>query len=231
MKKYKHLLFDLDNTIWDFDHNSKESLNEVYDNRNLGRKFKDFEMFNKIYQKHNSNLWEQYRNNEISKFTLGLNRFYFTLDEVNVHDSEFSNKLNAEYLAGSTTKTLLIKDAFKTIANLSKKYSLHIITNGFFEVQFLKIRNSKIERFFTHIITSEECNSLKPNKEIFQYSLERIEATKEECILIGDNYDHDIIGAKNAGIDQVFFNRDGIENLEHKPTYEIKSLIELLDIF
>ncbi len=231
MKKYKHLIFDLDNTIWDFDTNSTESLKEVYNNRNLGKKFDSLEQFSEIYHKHNKELWIRYQNNEINKFTLGLNRFYMTLSEVGVNDSQFSNKLNAEYLATTTLQTKLIKDALKVVISLSKKYPLHIITNGFFEVQFLKVRNSKLEPYFTHIITSEECNSLKPDIKIFEYTLDRIGAKPDECIIIGDNFDTDIIGAKNANIDQVFFNRKGITNLSHKPTYEIKLLIELLEIF
>ena len=111
MKKYEHLLFDLDNTIWDFDTNSEESLKEVYINRNLGKRFESFEHFSKIYHKHNKELWIRYKNKEITKFTLGLNRFYLTLSEIGIDDSQFSNKLNAEYLANTTIKTKLIKDA------------------------------------------------------------------------------------------------------------------------
>jgi len=231
MKKYEHLLFDLDNTIWDFDTNSEESLKEVYINRNLGKRFESFEHFSKIYHKHNKELWIRYQNKEITKFTLGLNRFYLTLSEIGIDDSQFSNKLNAEYLANTTMKTKLIKDAYSTIINLNKRYKLHIITNGFFEVQFLKIRNSKLEPYFTNIITSEESNALKPDDKIFEYALKQINTTPEKCIIIGDNFETDIIGAKNASIDQVFFNRDGLTNLPHKPTYEIKELKELLDIF
>lgn len=231
MKKYKHILFDLDDTVWDFQANSRDSLKEVYENRNLQKRFDNFEQFVEIYHKHNKALWEQYLRNEISKYSLGLNRFFLTLMEVGVSDADFANKLNAEYLAATTVKTKLVDGAFSVLMELNKKYKLHVLTNGFFEVQFLKIRNSKIESFFTHIVTSEECNALKPNKAIFEYALDKIGAKAEECILIGDNQVTDIEGAQNVGVDQVFYNPNQTAlSIEKKPTYEVKHLKELIEI-
>ena len=230
MKKYKHIFFDLDDTLWDFKKNSKESLIEVYKNYNLDKWFENSKHFLDIYHKHNDILWERYRKQEITKYTLGMSRFLNTLNEVGVNEAKFALKLNTEYLSIASTKTTLVPNAISILNYISKKYLIHIITNGFFEVQFVKIRNSKIDSFITHIITSEECKSLKPDPEIFNFALEKIEAKPSECIMIGDKFNADIIGAKNVGIDQVFFNRNNQEKLPKKPTFEIKELNDLKDI-
>jgi len=230
MTKYKHILFDFDNTLWDFDKNSKESLYQVFDKYKLVDKFGSFENFHDIYEKNNLSLWEDYRNGIIDKYALGLYRFSRTLESVKIKDSEFSLKLNSEYLANTTLKISLIPNTFEILYYLREKYNLHIITNGFYEVQFLKLRNSKLETFFKTLITSEEANALKPSQKIFEYTLEKIEANVNECILIGDSYETDIIGAKNINIDQIYFNRNKTNYNSEKPTYEINSLLEIKDI-
>ena len=230
MKTYKHIFFDLDDTLWDFTANSKESLMELYELYTLGKYFNNFEHFINTYQKHNLELWKKYINKDISKFTLGLTRFLKTLNEVGIDEAKMSGKLNTEYLAILSTKTTLLPAALNTLRYLNDKYQIHILTNGFLEVQLVKIQSSKIDRFLTHIILAEECESFKPSKEIFEESLDKIKAKASECIMIGDDFKSDIIGAKNNGIDQIFLNRKNQQNLSIKPTFEIKKLEELKNI-
>lgn len=230
MKKYKHILFDLDNTLWDFDKNSKESLSEVFKKHKLESAFGDFENFFNIYEKYNLELWEQYRKGQVAKYALGLNRFARTLAEVSIFEDEFALRLNNEYLANTTTKTELIPHAFDLLLYLKDNYKMHILTNGFFEVQFLKLRNSKLETFFDNLITSEEAGALKPSPKIYKFLLNKINSTPEDCIFIGDNYEIDIIGAQNVGIDQIYFNRTHKKIRNERPTYQVNELCEVKEI-
>ncbi len=234
MKKYQHIIFDFDNTLWDFATNSKESLLELYNkHQKLQQKFGSFENFYNLYEKYNIELWKLYRKGEVSKDGLSTNRFAFPLREVGIRDIEYATKLNSEYLALTTTKTKLKPYAIDVLKYLkSKGYNLHILTDGFFEVQFLKLKTSKLIPYITHIIVSEEVGFLKPDSRLFQYMTEKIGADKSQMIMVGDDYENDIIGAYNFGMDQVFYNIKNldIDALPIKPTYTIFSLIELKDI-
>jgi putative hydrolase of the HAD superfamily len=228
MKKYKHLFFDFDNTLWDFSTNSKESLKEVYEKYNFQENFKSFDEFFEIYEKKNLKLWNEYRNGDISKETLINQRFAFAAEakEMRVNPSQ----LNNDYLTFTTKKTKVLDDAHDLLKYLKDKYLIHIITDGFFEVQIIKLRTSKLSPFITNIITAEEIGRLKPAKELFDYALQHAGATKEEAIVIGDCYETDIIGAHNAGIDQIFLNTKNVSDLPVKPTYIVKSLKEIMNI-
>lgn len=229
MKKYKHVFFDFDNTLWDFTQNSKESLHQIYTKYNLERFFKDFETFYNEYEKTNQELWEEYRQGNISRETLSIRRFYFISELLDIQKYT-PEALNREYLALTTQKTKVIDYAHEILQYLKNKYSVHIITDGFFEVQIIKLQTAKINPLIDKVITAEEIGVLKPNKKLFDYALEKTGASKEESIMIGDDYDNDIIGAMNAGIDQIFFNTKGIKNLPKKPTFEISKLEEIKNI-
>ncbi len=231
MTKYKHILFDLDNTLWNFDKNSKEALSQVFDKYKLETHFGNFENFDQIFDHHNLILWKKYIDGEIDKYALCLRRFNKTLETVNISDPELAARLNSEYLANTTLKTELMPDAFEILVYLRHKYEMHILTNGFYEVQFLKLRNSKLQNFFVNLFTSEETQALKPNSKFFDYVLERIQAKPEECIMIGDSYEIDIIGASNVGIEQIFFNYKKKTYQGMKPTYEIINLSEIKNIW
>jgi len=231
MKLYKHIIFDFDNTLWNFDKNSRESLLKVFTKNKFDEKFESFDKFFEIFETINTKLWEQYRKGLVTKYALGLHRFAKTLATVNINEDEFAVKLNNEYLANTTTKTELIPHTFEILHYLKdKNYPLHILTNGFFEVQFLKLRNSKLETYFQNMITSEEAGALKPSPKIYKFALEKIGALPEECLFIGDTYDIDIVGAQNVGIDQVHFNRNNTSVDDIAATHTIHSLLDLKNI-
>jgi putative hydrolase of the HAD superfamily len=230
MKKYKHIFFDFDNTLWDFTHNSKESLNDVFIKYELSNYFSDFNDFFEKYEKTNLKLWEDYRKGKISKETLSIRRFSIILDEVKYPDFTLAQKLNSDYLTLTTTKTKIIDYAFNVLNYLKNKYLIHIITDGFFEVQIVKLKTSKLSPFISNVITAEEVGFLKPSIELFEEALESVKAKKEESIMIGDSYESDILGAHNAGIDQIFLNPDNRTDLKIKPTYTISNLNEIMDI-
>ena len=230
--KYKHLFFDLDHTLWDYEANARSSMQHLYDSLELKQKgVHDFNLFYKYYSVHNDKLWEQYRNGLVKQDELRVKRMRLALLDFKIADDELSEKMNVQFLELLPTRTHLFADCIETLTYLvNKKYILHLITNGFEEVQHSKLKYSGLTKYFTEVITSEKSNSLKPNKEIFEFAFERSNARPEESIMIGDNIEVDIVGAMNVGIDQVFVNHNHIEP-KVKATYTIYSLKELEDIF
>jgi putative hydrolase of the HAD superfamily len=229
MKKYRHILFDLDGTLWDFEGNSKEAFADIFRDHNLSIADSDFRKFEAVYHRYNDKLWKQYREGKIEKEVLRWTRFYLTLKEFGIDDKPLAEKMDQQYITISPEKTRLIPYSLEILEYLQPKYALHIVTNGFNEVQFTKLRNAGLTGYFSNIITSEMVGYLKPNPEFFQYTLEIIQAKESECLMIGDNYQVDIEGAMRIGMDQVFFNPAG-EAFQSEPTHQIKSLLELKEI-
>ena len=227
--KYKHIYFDLDRTIWDFDQNARETFQDLYGKYKLDKIFKNFDDFYYTYVKHNEQLWKDYREGKIKKTLLSYKRFILTLEEFGVDDVELAKKIAHDYITISPTKKRLFPYAHETLEYLYKKYKLYIITNGFNEVQFTKLKNSELDQYFTKIFTSEDAGAQKPNPKIFENAVKSSNARKKESIMIGDDLEADILGAKNFGLDQIYFNPDK-RNHSEDITHEISSLKELQKI-
>lgn len=228
--KYKHLFFDLDHTLWDFDRNSERtlhSLHQEYDLASLG--IADFDVFFQTFNMHNDRLWERYRSGYIKREELRWKRLWYTLLDFKIGDTSLAYELSAAYLEILPTQTLLLPYAKELLEYCKDKYSMHLITNGFETTQWQKLQFSGIAGYFGEVITSEKSNSLKPHKEIFEYALAATGATVAESIMIGDAIDIDILGAINAGWDQVYFNPKKLPH-NRKPTYEIQQLNELMAV-
>jgi putative hydrolase of the HAD superfamily len=231
MKNYKHIFFDLDHTLWDFETNSKTALREIYDeNGLLELGVPSFEEFHEKYVPINDRYWARYHNGIVDKQKVRFGRFYDTLALFGLKDDVLAERMAESYIVNSPRMTALFPDAVDVLVYLqNKQYKLHLITNGFAEVQWIKIEHSGLKPFFEHIIISEEVGTQKPDKAIFEIAMERAKALCDECLMVGDNYNTDIVGAKNAGIDQIFFNPN--KNRKKEPvTYEITRLIEIQDI-
>ena len=232
LSKYRHLFFDLDHTLWDFDSNAKESLVELYKLFELDRKLiMQFEEFYATYLKHNTNLWDRYQKGYVTSDDLKWKRMWRTLLDFKIADEALAKEMSAQFLEILPTKKKVFDYTFEILEYLThKNYSIHIITNGFEKTQWSKLNNSNLSKYFTHVITSEISNSVKPKKEIFEYALNKTNGILEECIMIGDNLDADIQGAINAGMDTIFVNHIKA-NCLLKPTYTIHHLRELESIF
>lgn len=230
--KYKHLFFDLDHTLWDFETNSRESILELYTKHALFERIHpSFDEFYERYSYHNKRLWDRYHHGFIKQEELRWKRMWHALLDFKIGDESLSKTLSTEYLQILPTKKALFPYAVEVIQYLTGKgYLLHLITNGFEEVQWGKIRSCQIDQYFNEVITSEKAMSLKPNAEIFEYALKITGAQKHESIMIGDNLDADINGAMKAGLDTVFVNHIH-ETTELKPTYTVYHLQELESIF
>jgi len=231
-KNYKYVFIDLDDTIWDFHANARLAMKDMFDDRDLIRYFEDFNQFFDIYAKRNIELWELYGKGEITKEYLSKERFLYPLSKMGITDEKLAVEIGQHYLDNLPTKTALMPHAIELLDYLTeKKYPLTIISNGFVEVQYRKMRSSGIEHYFNHIVLSEAAGALKPDKQIFEYALELNGAKPNEAIMIGDSYAADIVGAINAGIDSVYYPLHYPENGE-KPecTYMIRSLREVMEI-
>ncbi len=226
---YRNIYFDLDNTLWDFETNAEQTLFDLISEQvpEILYRFKEFlEWYHRI----NDALWLKYRNGEVAKDVLRTKRFADTFDQMGIKVNGLAAKFGDDYIKNSPYKTQLFPYAIETLEYLKQKgYRLFLLTNGFAEVQVIKIRESKLEPFFDKMITSEEAGYQKPNVKIFEYALKTVNSRKSESIMIGDDLDSDIRGARNFGMDTVFFNPEGLTH-EVQTTYEIKSLKEIQEI-
>lgn len=234
--KYKHLFFDLDHTIWDFEANSHTTLSEIFEEMKLKeRGVYDFNLFHKNYLAHNEKLWERYRNGFVKQEELRVKRMWLSLLDFKIADEPLSKKMGDRFLELLPTRTILFPYTIEILNYLTdKKYELHLITNGFENTQHSKLNHSGLSPYFKQVITSEGSNSLKPNKEIFDFAFQKTGALPDESIMIGDTMEVDILGALNAGIDQIHVNHLTNEPLSINgklPTHTIYSLKELEGIF
>jgi putative hydrolase of the HAD superfamily len=230
--KYRHLFFDLDHTLWDFDANAREALVDIYGIFELeSRHVTPFDEFYRHYLHHNEILWNRYHNGFITADELKWKRMWRTLLEFKIGDEVLAKAISARFLEILPVKQGLFEHAKEILDYLTAKgYHLHMITNGFEKTQWSKLNNSGLGHYFTHVITSEASNSVKPQKEIFDFAMSTAGATPAESIMIGDNLEADIQGAINAGIDCIFVNHIAAVT-EVQPTYTVTHLRQLESIF
>ena len=180
-----HLLIDLDDTLWDFRRNSKIAMQEIYNDYELNQYYDSFESFYDIYMVKNHQLWEQYAKGEITKDYLSLERFLYPLRVVGNEDVELAKKLGKDFLYRTTMQTNLVDGAIETLEYLKAQgYILSIISNGFVEVQYTKLRRSGLIPYFANVFLSEEIGYQKPDIRFFQAVLDRLNASPSECLVI-----------------------------------------------
>ena len=231
MRKYEHIFFDLDHTLWDFETNSKQTLNELFLKYDLGSSTSfEFEDFYQKYKFYNRNLWKDYELGKIDKDELRVSRFQKALLSIGIDDLALSITFGDDYVKYSPIKKALIPHSMDVLNYLSEKgYKLHIITNGFEEVQHIKLKNSELDVFFIHTITSEKAGAKKPSMGVFNYAFELTGANKRNSVIIGDSYHSDIVGGMNIGMDTIYFNPES-ESYHKKPTYDISCLSDIYEI-
>lgn len=230
IKTYQHIFFDLDETLWDFQTNSREALHELFISYNFSNKgIPSLEAFLEVYFPINEKMWKLFSNGLIEMNQLRYQRFEQTFNVFNIYDTALVNQVGSAYTTIASNKTNLIPHAIEVLNYLHKKYTLHIITNGFEDVQQVKIKNCDLANYFTTITSSEKSGYKKPDERMFTYALKQANAQPENCIMIGDNLEADIFGAKNSKIDQVYFNPLAKPHNE-SITHEIKSLKSLFNL-
>jgi len=198
------VFFDLDHTLWDFEKNSALTFEKILSENQVPV---DLDDFLKVYVPNNLIFWRLFREDKISKIDLRYQRLKVTFDSLGINVSDaVINHLSEEYIANLSSYNHLFPNAIEVLKYLKPKYQLHIITNGFQEVQDKKIRNSNIDSFFTHVINSEMAGVKKPNPVIFELALNKANTIPEKSLMIGDSLEADILGAKALGFHVLHFN-------------------------
>ncbi len=228
--KYKHIFFDLDHTLYDFDRSTRLTFSELYKKFGLQQNgIPDFDEFMLTYFENNVRLWGEYREGKIKKKFLNVERFHVTLLHYGIDDRAFAGRFADEYLRNTPLNKALFPGAMEVLEYLKPKYKLHIITNGFDEVQKVKMESNDLNRFFETVTTSEEAGAKKPDEQIYHYAMNKAGAIAGESIMIGDDPDVDILGARLVGMDQILFTNNGISELKDC-THVIRHLTELISI-
>ncbi|MEO9482565.1 MAG: YjjG family noncanonical pyrimidine nucleotidase [Ekhidna sp.] len=227
MKGIKHIFFDLDHTLWDYDRSAHETLSEIYTHQELSKSGLSLKKFVNTFYEVNNKLWVKYNDGLIDREYIKTRRFneVFSASGLDVIKSE---EASSYFLNNCSKKPYLMDDALTALHYLTNKYQLHIITNGFLDAQNRKLSHSGIEKFFKVMITSECSDSRKPSPGIFEYSLSEAGATKAESIMIGDNPRTDIQGAKDFGMKTVFYDPSGRK--KSLADFTIQSHMELLKL-
>ena len=229
MNNIKHIFFDLDHTLWDFEKNSQEALFEIYTELNLDKYTPSFDRFIKKYREINQRYWNLYRQNKVTKEQVRKGRFVDTVAFFKISEKEtLAEILSHKYITLSPTKTNLFPGTHQTLKKLSKKYPLHIITNGFTEVQHTKLEKSNLQSYFKTVVCSEETNFKKPHKNVFNFALNKANALAKHSLMVGDSLEADVLGAKKIGMKSIWFNPNKNTNL--KNVLQIHLLNELSTI-
>lgn len=224
---YRHLYFDLDRTLWDYETNAYEALHEVYHAFGLEPVFGQYDNLWASFSKYNDALWIQYQKGILKKEVLRVRRFELALLDYKTKDKKLASRLNDAFLNLSPRKPGLMPGAGEVLEYLKgKSYHMYILTNGFTQIQETKMASSGLNPYFEKMFTTENTKSHKPRRAIFEHALKSVHARKAESLMIGDDLEVDIIGARNFGMDQVYFNPSKTPHNE-KVTFEIASLVEL----
>jgi len=226
---YKVLFFDLDHTLWDYNTSARETLEDLYQEYLFGHAQFTFDSFLDTFHKVNQQLWHQYNKGQIDKDQIRDKRFDQILNKLNFNDIDLSSHISTKYLFECPRKPNLIPKTLEVLDVLKEKYQMHILTNGFDDVQAIKLESSKIHGYFNKVITSDGCGYKKPDPLFFHHALKACNCSVDESLMIGDNLKTDISGALGVGIDTVYYNASK-NGRPHKSTYEIDCLSQLLQI-
>lgn len=226
MKTYKHIFFDLDHTLWDFSSNCAETLTELYHEHQLHKLDIEVDAFIVAYRKINDQMWHDFHHGKTSKEEIRDKRFLYTFELLNLKPSDLPINIDKQFIDICPTKSNVFPHTIDVLEYLSKNYILHILTNGFQETQHIKVKSAGLEPYFEHLIHSEMSGHLKPDKRMFDYALNKAKTTAKDSMMIGDDLFADILGAKNAGLDQVYVNRTETKH-DESITHEIDCLSTL----
>ncbi|MEQ3796431.1 YjjG family noncanonical pyrimidine nucleotidase [Flavobacteriaceae bacterium MJ-SS4] len=217
------VFFDLDHTLWDFDKNSALTFEKIFKMNSLNI---HLESFLQYYEPINLKYWKLFREEQIDKASLRYRRLADTFDKLGISvNDNIIDKLSEDYIDHLSSFNHLFDDTIHILDYLKPKYKLHIITNGFKEVQEGKLQNSKISHYFNTVTNSEIVGVKKPNPKVFNFALNLAQADVETSIMIGDNYEADILGALNVGFDVIHFNYH-----DEEVDKNIKQITNLLDL-
>jgi len=228
MKTIKNIFFDLDHTLWDFDKNSDLTFFKILNKNNISI---DITNFLNFYHPINKKYWDMYRINKVSKADLRYNRLSETFKKLNYKiNDEVISQLAIDYIEHLSDFNHLIPDTLNVLDFLKSKYKMHIITNGFKEVQKRKLEKSNLIHYFETVTISEDVGEKKPHKLIFNHALKVANANVENSIMIGDNFNADILGALGVGMKAIYYDFHKTNEKERENVIIIKRLKEIITI-
>ncbi|MGK6349774.1 YjjG family noncanonical pyrimidine nucleotidase [Parapedobacter sp. DT-150] len=208
----RHIFFDLDHTIWDFEKNAEETLMELFDTYQFnGLGIPSAALFIETYNRNNHRLWAQYHNGHITKTQLREARFADTFVELGLDPTLFPSAFETDYLRLCPQKTNLFPHAHETLGYLQEKYTLHLISNGFSDAAEIKVTKCDLKKYFSTVVISEIVGVHKPHPKIFHYAVSNANTRISESVMIGDSLEADIRGAQNVGMDAIYFNPNNTE--------------------
>lgn len=228
--RYKNLFFDLDDTLWAFSLNARDTFEEMYQKYQYSRYFDSFEHYYALYESRNTELWREYGDGKVDKEELNRQRFLYPLEAVGAGDAALSKAFSEDFFSVIPTKKKLMPHAVEALGYLSSKYNLYILSNGFQELQRHKMRSAGIDHFFKKVVLSDDIGILKPWPEIFHFALSATQSELHDSLMIGDSWENDITGAEKVGMDQAFYNTKGKTELPFRPTFHINDLKDLMQI-
>ena len=228
MKLIDNIFFDLDHTLWDFDKNSDLTFFKILKKNDISI---DVSKFLNFYHPINRKYWVMYRENKVSKADLRYYRLSDTFKKLNYDISDnLINQLAIDYIEHLSDFNHLIPDTLTVLDLLKSKYKMHIITNGFKEVQKRKLQKSDLIQFFETVTISEDVGVKKPHKLIFDQALTAANANVKNSIMIGDNFNTDILGALGGGMKAIYFDFHKTNEKEREDVIIVKSLKEIISI-
>lgn len=227
---YRNLFFDLDDTLWAFSRNARDTFAEVYRRHSYDRFFDSFDHFYTLYQQRNHQLWEEYADGLVTKEELNRQRFLYPLQQVGHADAQLAQTFAADFFERIPTCSGLMPHAREVLEYLQGRYRLYILSNGFEELQCRKMRSAGIDGYFRQVILSDHLGVLKPHPQLFHFALSATQSQLSESLMIGDSWANDVAGAAGVGMHQVYYNVSGLTPLPFRPTYEITDLRQLMEI-
>ncbi len=226
--KYKTIFFDLDETIWDYRSNAEDTLVELFQLHQLKTYFSLTEFIQQFFIV-NKELWDLFDLKKIDKSIIRDRRFPMVLERLQLENVSLGLTMQQEFMEMCPRKKKIFPKAVEVIQQLHTHFNLHIITNGFEDIQMLKMKSAGVDMYFDHLITSELAGAQKPDKKIFEFALQKAKSVPSECFMIGDNLLADVQGAKNAGMEAILFNPNQDMHNE-KIEYEVQQLSEIIPI-
>jgi len=229
--KYGTILLDFDDTLIDTVYSTRETVAEIYEAHNLYRYYQSLDHFYRnVFRPTNVDLWRRYEHGEIGKESLLYERFHHVFKDMDEIGDDEAATMNADYLERAARKAKILPGAIEVLDYLKPKYKLVLLSNGFTELQYSKIENCGMAKYFDKVVLSDQAGASKPHPDIFQYALNEAHSSPEGAVMMGDNYDTDITGAHNAGISQIWYNPLKAAAKTFEPTYMISDLLEVKKI-
>lgn len=227
---YKSIFIDLDDTVWAFSENARDTFQDMYSKYRFDRYFDSFEHYYRLYSKKNAELWEEYGRGEITKEELNECRFSFPLLQVGVDDKALVKAYSDDFFSEIVYKKKVMPHVHEALEYLYGRYHLYVLSNGFRELQEQKMRSAGVDGYFRKVILSEDIGVHKPYPEIFYFAMSATQSELKSSLMIGDNWVNDVEGARNVGMGHIYYNVRAEEQFPFSPTFVMSDWRKITEV-